>query len=397
MHTFTYIAYDKVGTRQIGSVRAGNTSQAYHDLNVNGFTPVKLSREHHSGWRTSSHKGHVQNFYSSLEDLLNSGVPLERSLLIIKSTVRHTGFREVLKDIHTEVASGTSFAKALSHHPALFDPTSIRMIHAALEGGFLARACEEIAALHHHNAKIRQELLAASAYPAFLVMATFGISILLLTYFVPQFIPLFEDLAAAGQLPMSTRLLITTSNAIRGHIVASSILALASVWSLIHLYKQHRVRNYLFKYLTNLPLFGRLHLEIGLSRLSSLLSALLTNGITLETALRLCRGTTGHSQLEIVLTNASASVQQGGRLSACFREASFVPRDFVEALSIAETSNRMEHTLKRSAEKYKDSSSQTLSLISKLSEPFLLLLMGGLIGMFVLSLLQPLMNASAAL
>lgn len=397
MHIFTYIAYDTHGARQSGSVRAANTSQAYHDLTTNGFTPITLSREQYSGWRGGSHKGHVQDFYSSLEDLLNSGVPLERSLLIIKSTVRHSGFHEVLKDIHTEVTSGTSFAKALSHHPALFGPTSIRMIHAAIEGNFLASACKEIAALQQHNANIRRELIAASAYPAFLVMATFGISLLLLTYFVPQFIPLFEDLATAGQLPMSTRMLITASNMIRGHIVASFALALASAWGSIALYKQHCVRRFLFKRLTNMPLFGRLHLEIGLSRLSSMLSALLTNGITLETALRLCRGTIGHPQLEIVLNDASASVQQGGRLSACFREASFVPRDFVETLSIAEASNRMAHTLKRSAEKYKDSSSRTLSVLSKLSEPCLLLLMGGLIGLFVLSLLQPLMNASASL
>jgi general secretion pathway protein F len=285
----------------------------------------------------------------------------------------------------------------LSRHHTLFGRTSIRMIHASIEGGFLEQACEEIAALYQHNAAIRRDLFAASAYPAFLVLATIGIAIVLLTYFVPQFIPLFEDLASTGNLPWSTQCVLALSSLISEHPFVFISLAAASGLGMWTLFTRPSVQVALAQKASTLPLVGKLHIELGLTRLSSLLSALLKNGITLDIALRLCRGAVGHPLLEMVLLDAATSVEQGGRLSDCLRSATFIPRAFVATVSVAEASNHLDTALQRASEKYKESSSHTLSMVMRLSEPCLLMFMGLTIGVFVVALLQPLLNASATL
>jgi general secretion pathway protein F len=397
MQTFKYSAYSSTGTRHTGTVRAHTQSQAYAQLSSRSLTPVALKLTRTQRWNSTLHSRHVSAFYLSLADLLRSGVPLEHALLVAKSTTANDFFRNIIHDIHAEVANGASFAEALSRHHTLFGRTSIRMIHASIEGGFLEQACEEIAALYQHNAAIRRDLFAASAYPAFLVLATIGIAIVLLTYFVPQFIPLFEDLASTGNLPWSTQCVLALSSLISEHPFVFISLAAASGLGMWTLFTRPSVQVALAQKASTLPLVGKLHIELGLTRLSSLLSALLKNGITLDIALRLCRGAVGHPLLEMVLLDAATSVEQGGRLSDCLRSATFIPRAFVATVSVAEASNHLDTALQRASEKYKESSSHTLSMVMRLSEPCLLMFMGLTIGVFVVALLQPLLNASATL
>ncbi len=157
--------------------------------------------------------------YGQLSGLLRSGVPLLRSLEVLRKQTSNESLKGILEDVHDRVEDGATLAEAMRHHPRAFGELPISMIRAGGEGGFLEDALERVAQFTEQQEDLKSRTLAALAYPMFLAVVGTLVVFGLLVFFVPNFGQIFEDLREQGQLPAITQWLMWLSETLQrwGH------------------------------------------------------------------------------------------------------------------------------------------------------------------------------------
>ncbi len=127
-----------------------------------------------------------------MADLLQNGVPLLSSLEILAEQSAHPTMREVLGDIRDKVSEGTSLDVAFATHPEVFNELTISVVRAGSEGAFLEDALKRTADFLQLQEELKNKVVGAMTYPAFLAVAGFLVTLILVVFFVPKFATLFR-------------------------------------------------------------------------------------------------------------------------------------------------------------------------------------------------------------
>ena len=215
MPDFQYTARDLKGQLVSGAIAAATEREAIAQISGKSLFPVSVTsatakKAYKSGRRI---KGQLlATTYSQMSSLLRSGVPLLRTLALLKEQTANANLATVLDDVHTRVEDGSTLAEAMERHEAVFRPVTISMVRAGSEGGFLEDALDRVAAFTEEQEDLKSQTLGALAYPIFL--AIFGVLVVsgLLIFFVPSFEEMFGRLRERGQLPWITDALLSVSN-----------------------------------------------------------------------------------------------------------------------------------------------------------------------------------------
>ncbi len=149
---------------------------------------------------------------TQLADLLQSGVPLMRSLDVLAEQAVHPTLAEVLDDVRNQVAEGTPLDEAMLRHPHVFSELTISMVRAGSEGAFLEDALKRTADFLEKQEELRGKVVGAMTYPAILAGAGVFITVVLVVFFVPKFSDLFKSMEERGGLPIATVALLALSD-----------------------------------------------------------------------------------------------------------------------------------------------------------------------------------------
>uniref|UniRef100_UPI00260611F1 type II secretion system F family protein n=1 Tax=uncultured Gimesia sp. TaxID=1678688 RepID=UPI00260611F1 len=213
MPDFQYIARETTGRQVSGILSASNQQDALNSLAARSLFAVKVdladkakAQLKYSGRRVRAR--YLSVFYTQLADLLKSGVPLLRSLELLNKQSNNPALKQVLEEVRAEVADGTRLAVAMGQHPKVFSELAVSMVRAGEEGSFLEDVLKRIANFTDHQEELKNRVVGAMIYPAFLT--TFGTIIVsfLLVYFVPKFEPIFARMSERGELPWATTTLL---------------------------------------------------------------------------------------------------------------------------------------------------------------------------------------------
>ena len=150
--------------------------------------------------------------YSQMAGLLKSGVPLLRSIDVLRQQTSHAGLKEVLSQVYSDVEEGATLAEAMARHPRAFSEMAVSMVRAGGEGGFLEDALLRVAQFTEQQADLKGRTIGALAYPVFLGVTGLLVVIVLIVFFVPKFEDLFARLRERGELPAVTEWLLATSH-----------------------------------------------------------------------------------------------------------------------------------------------------------------------------------------
>ena len=205
---FTYEALANSGQRTSGTLTAGSEREVLTMLDSRGLFPVRIDAAK-ATTATSWRKGRVSTrvvaaFFSQMADLLRSGVPLLRSLEILERQSSQSTLQEIIRDVHMQVADGTSLADALLQHPGAFNELAVSMVRAGQEGGFLEDVMERIAIFSEHQEDMKAKVVGALAYPVFLMIVLVIVLNVVVIFVVPLFGPMFKRLEEKDQLPALT-------------------------------------------------------------------------------------------------------------------------------------------------------------------------------------------------
>lgn len=329
---------------------------------------------------------HVLSFTEHLHTLLEAGLPLDRALHLGMSSVDDARLNQVMQAVVVDVEKGQSLAVALERQALAFPRLYVNMVKAGEEGGVLPVVLKRLVEFYTRSMEFRSFLVTSSIYPALLFV--FGLAALLgLTVFVlPKFGQIFADMRQG--LPLPATILIGVGEFMRqwGWALALGVLAFAiTVWLML---KQAYWREKWQIAVLRLPILGSLLLKVQLSHVCRTWGTLLASGVPILTGLRIVRELTENIPLRNALDRLSRSVQEGRGVAAPMLADAFFPRLMGQLATVGEESGALDSMLVKLADQYERDVQKAARNLVALFEPVMILVMGGLIGVIVVSMLS---------
>jgi general secretion pathway protein F len=399
MPDYTYEALGKTGARDAGTLTATSEREAALMLDARGLFPLRIAavKVKGSGGGGKRVKGRlISAFYAQLADLLQSGVPLLKSLDILEKQTKHPGLAFALREVRARVADGTTLADAMKPFPRAFDELAVSMVRAGQEGGFLEDVLRRVADFTEHQEDLKAEVVGSMAYPVVLGVIGFVILNVLVIFFVPKFEPIFEKLAAKGELPSLTTFIIGVSHFMIGNWWWMIPVFAGAIFGFLSWKRSENGRVTFDRIKLKVPVGGKLVLSLALGRFTRILGTLLANGIPILRSLEIAKDSTGNRVLAQAIHESAENITAGQKLAAPLRRCKYFPTDVVEMIAVAEESNSLEKVLVDIANALEKRSARQLKLFVKLLEPFMLLFMAAIVLVVVMGLLLPVFKMGSA-
>lgn len=395
MPDFTYTARKMSGEIITGSMTANSERDVVQALSGKSLFPVKVASEHTStpfsfGKKISERR--LATFYEQLAALMHNGVPLLRSLSILRDQARVPAFEAALSDIIARIEDGESLSGGFARHPKIFSEMAINMSRAGAEGGFLEDALVRVATFTEQQSELKSRTVGALIYPA--VLASIGTLVVaaLLIFFVPKFGELFQQLRDLGELPAVTDWLLGFSGFLRSYGWAIVLLMLAGYAAIRYQLSTEAGKRFADATKIKLPLMGSIFLDLAVARFCRVLGTLLKNGVPILKALDISRDAAGNRVLSEAIGKAAENITSGESLSVPLQRCGHFPQNVTEMISVAEESNSLDMVLVNIADGLEKQTIRRLELMVKLIEPLMLMIMAGIILVVVVALLLPIMK-----
>lgn len=400
MPEFAYVARDLRGQKVTGTLSANSEREAISALSGRALFPVAVTAEKAAVNPLSRKRVSGQlmaNTYSQLAGLLRSGVPLLRSINVLRNQTSHVRLKEVLDDVHRRVEDGATMADAMSRYPRVFSEMAINMVRAGGEGGFLEDALDRVSKFTEQQEDLKSRTAGALAYPMFLAVVGTLVVGGLVIFFVPQFATMFDSLRQRGQLPVLTDWLLWFSATLRsyGIFVLAGFVA-AFLFARKYLESDEGVwRRDLVK--IRLPLLGPIFTALAVARFCRVLGTLLKNGVPILKSLEISRDAAGNRVLSDAIRGASENISSGQSLAKPLASCVYFPATVVEMIAVAEESNTLDRVLVEIADGLEQRTARRLDLAVRLLEPIMLLVMAAIVLFVVIALLIPVMKMSSTM
>ncbi|MGR3220489.1 MAG: type II secretion system F family protein, partial [Candidatus Anammoxibacter sp.] len=331
-------------------------------------------------------------FTQDLATLLENGIPMDKSIFILLSTQEKPAIRSVIEDVLKSVKSGRSLAESLSKHPRAFSNINVHMIHAGEEGGVLPQVLKRLGEFQERMTKARKEIVSAMVYPLLLGVVG-GLSLVaLVTFVIPRFAQVFDGMGMA--LPLSTRILMELSRLLISYGWIIIVLIVLVIFSYKKAKQNPAFSEKVDRAKLKIPLIGAVLWKMEIARFARTLGTLMENGVALLKAMDIVKNVLSNSYLANVLDSVKSVVKEGGGLTAPLDKKGFLPGYAKHLLTVGEETGSLDRMLIKVADNLDQEIEQKIKKIVTLVEPAMILLMGGLIGTIVVSMLTAILSIS---
>jgi type II secretory pathway component PulF len=400
MSVFSYTALSKDGQRTSGMVTSDSRSAAIAQMTKKGLRPLlveeakDLAEARKSQAAAAGQKPRkvsaksVEAFTRELANLLAGGVPLARSLALLRREASTPAAKQLWSEIHDDVVGGAPLADTLAKWPKNFSSVYIAMVRAGEAGGFLDTVLSQIADFRVREQDLKGKVKAAMIYPIILACLAVCVVIFLMTFFIPQFSGIFEQFG--GNLPLLTQFIIACSNVIKHYSPAVLAVLLIGFFTIKRAVSTDAGRRRMEQIVLSTPLLGRIVAQFALVRFARMLGTLIGAGVPLVASLRVAREAIGNQTLADTVSHAIEQVQRGEPLSKSLATSpKLFPMSVVEMIAVAEETARLDKELLRLSASYEMDLDRQLRMLVAIVEPAMLFLMASLIGTIVIGMLLP--------
>lgn len=406
MPDFAFTARNLAGEDIHGSIPASSKREALRVLSQRSLFPLKVedvsTRKSASGFTRSLGRRVKAELLASnltqLADLMENGVPLLTSLKILAEQCANPILADVFTDLHDQVSEGVSLDQALSRHPHVFSELTVSMVRAGSEGAFLEDALKRVATFLELQEELKGRVVGAMAYPAFLAVAGLVVTLVLVIFFVPKFDELFSRLERQGTgLPLATVILLAASDFLiaYGWLVALGLVGLVALARKMLATEQGKLLTDRWK--LKLPVAGPIFHNTAVSRFCRVLGTLLRNGVPILKALEISSASAGNRILAQAILKSAENISSGETLSRPLAECGLIPRPIMAMISVAEESNNLDNVLVNIADRIDNKVERQLTMMVRLVEPVMLVMIGGMVLFVLVALLLPVFDMSSAI
>ncbi len=412
MGSYCYTAIDAHGVQSKGTLEVLDQSEALRRIKEMGLFPVKvfqpmahISRPRQGVRCASTQKraslfggrGRVKPkrltlFTRQLATLIEAGMPLIRGLHVLQQQEENPRLKVVLGDLCASIENGSALGEAMGEHPKVFSRLYLNLVRAGELGGALEVALARLAEFLEKSQKIRGKIKAAMFYPCSVLMVAGGVLVLLMTFVVPRFKLVFEELMNGVPLPAFTRFVFQLSQGLQHHLPLVGLGALAVAvlcWLGLHTGIGRLVGDQLK---LALPVIGPVFRKASISRFARTLGTLLGNGVPILQALTIVRETSGNLVVARVISRLHDSVKQGDPMAPTLKSSVVFPVMVAGMVDVGEQTGALPEMLLKIADIYDDEVDNAASALTSLLEPVMILGLAVVVGALVIAMFLPLIH-----
>ncbi|MBW2272644.1 MAG: type II secretion system inner membrane protein GspF [Deltaproteobacteria bacterium] len=329
-----------------------------------------------------------------LSTLVGAGIPLVESLNALVQQIEHAHLEAVMGDVRDRVNEGASLADAMQN-TGQFDTLFVSMIRAGEAGGALDVVLERIADYLESQVSLSNKVSSILIYPAVMLLFAGLVVAALVTVVLPQITGLL--LSLDQELPFYTRWIIAGSDFARNWWWAMLLGLVAFGFAFRSVIATERGRAVYDTVALKLPIVGRIVRVLAIARFSRTLSTLLSSGVGIVQALEISRHVANNKVIGEAITNARTSIVEGASIAAPLRASGEFPPLVTTMIEVGERSGEVDQMLIKVANTYDEQVENTISRLTALLEPMLILLMVGIVLVIIMATLMPLMQITNSL
>lgn len=418
MPKFHYIALDQNGQETAGVIEATNEAEAIGQLRKGQLYPTqvvedgkgdtaaikKRARSSGGGKGKVSAGGKASGsakvsgktlmiFTRQLATLIDSGLPLLRGLTVLARQEPNPVMKKTITTLAESVQTGSTFSESLSQFPRIYNKLYVNMVKAGELGGVLELVLNRLAEYQEKAQKLKNKIVAAMVYPIIVMTIAVGIVIFLMTVIVPKFEKIFEDmLGSADKLPELTKAVIGFSRWMQSNIflLLGAGAALFVGWQMLQATKGGR--RFIDQLKLKLPLFGDVQRKSAISRFTRTLGTLVTSGVPILQALNITRETAGNVIISDAIDKVHNAVKEGESMVAPLEASKVFPPMVISMVDVGEETGQLPEMLLKVADVYEDEVDNSVSALTSMLEPLMIVMLAVVVGIIVLALFMPLIQ-----
>jgi type IV pilus assembly protein PilC len=394
MPVYLWKARTRQGTIKKGEIEASNDAAVMAQLRAQMLLPVSVKvkakdiSEYLPFLRPGIRTKELVIFTRQFATMIDAGLPLVQCLEILGDQQENSTFKEVIREVKSDVEQGSTFADALRKHVKPFDSLYVNLVQAGEIGGILDTIMNRLAVYLEKADALARKVKGAMVYPVTVLVVAIAVVVLMLVKIIPVFEKMFADFG--GQLPGPTQVVLSLSHWMQewlGFFLVVAGVALA-------VYFQARKRVPKFRRATDmialkLPIFGTLLRKVAVARFSRTLGTMVASGVPILDGLDIVAKTAGNMVIEEALYDVKAAISEGKTIAEPLAESQVFPGMVVQMIAVGEETGAMETMLSKIADFYDDEVDAAVDALTAMLEPAMMVVLGGTVGGLLVAMYLP--------
>jgi general secretion pathway protein F len=395
MGAFEYVALDKAGKESKGLLEGDTAKHVRQLLREKQLLPVKVSeiaqKESKRQSSFSLQRGMTPTELAlltrQLATLSQAGLPLEEALLAVSQQSENPRTQSILLGVRSKVMEGHTLADGLADFPQAFPELYRATVSAGEQSGHLDAVLDRLADFTESRQILQQQIKNALIYPIALVVTAISIISFMLAYVVPKVVSIFENFGQ--ELPILTRIMIASSDFIRGYWYAIILGTVFVIWAVRRLLKKEGPKRRYHHLLLKLPIIGTVTRGINTARFTQTLSILAGSSVPILEALRIAAQVVVNVPMREAVEEATLRIREGGMISKSLAASKLFPPMTTHLIASGESSGKLEEMLVRAAQVQEREVDGLISTLLGIMQPLLVIFMAGVVLLIVLAILLP--------
>jgi type IV pilus assembly protein PilC len=420
MANFQYSALDAKGEQTNGVVAAATEAEAIQQLRSKGLYPTQIAEEGKTkkggkaapakakgkaAAKAKPAKGHTGGrikpkslmiFTRQLATLIDSGLPLLRSLTVLEKQEPNPVLRATVAALAENVQGGSTFSESLAQHPKIFNKLYVNMVKAGELGGVLEIVLNRLAEYQEKAQKLKNKIVSAMVYPVIVMFIAVAILIFLMVFIVPRFKEMFT--ATNESLPLISQIVFGMSefflarplfvpNVVFVFVVVGIAAFLFNIWG-----RTVGGRKAIDTMKLRMPILGDIQRKSAVSRFSRTLGTLVTSGVPILQALNITRDTAGNVVISKAIEKVHEAVKEGETIVIPLQASGVFPNMVISMVDVGEETGQLPEMLLKVADVYDDEVDNAVTALTSILEPIMIVFLALIVGSVVFALFLPLIK-----
>jgi type IV pilus assembly protein PilC len=395
MSRFKYSGRNKKG-KTSGTIQADSKREALQLLREEGIRVIEIDEIAESLFTKDLVLGnpvklqHLVIYLRQFATLLKAGVPVVDATRILSQQTDSKKLKQVLMDMEQELLEGNPLSTAAGKHPKVFSPMFINMVRAGEVGGNLDDTLERLAVHFEKQHHTKQKITSALAYPMTVGILAIGVVIFLLVKVVPTFVGMFQGFGA--DLPAITLFVLKASEWMQSFWWLVILWMIGLYFGIVLLKNRKETRYYLDYFTLRVPLFGKMMQKAMLARMTRTMSSLFASAVPILQAMAIVENVVENEVITRVLRESREFVQKGESMTEPMTKHWAFPPMITQMIVIGEKTGALDEMLGKVADFYEKEVESSTDRLKSLIEPIMILVLAGLVGTIVLSIMIPMFD-----
>jgi type IV pilus assembly protein PilC len=405
MSTYAFRAVDVAGAPSRGEMEAESKSQVTEMLRQRGLIVLDVTEESESfkleelfARFKSIPMRDLAVFSRQFATLIASGMPMLRSLYTLEDQTEDERLKVAIQSVRQDVEAGSSLSDAMERRPDVFNKLFRSMVRSGEGSGRLEETLDRVAFHLEKLDALKRQIRSAMMYPMFVFSLAIVVMLAVVTFIVPIFVGVFEEISAetpgeSGELPFLTAIVVGISDFIKGYWFVWLPALIGSIVGFIKWKQTEPGRVAWDGIKLKFPFhIGDIVQKVALARWSRTFAGTVASGVPILQSIKITGQTSGNAQVEMAMDDVYASVKSGGSIAAPIEKNDLFPAMVGHMVAVGEETGQLEHMMTKIADFYEDEVDAKVKALTSLLEPIMICFVGGVVGFIVIAMYLPIFS-----